>query len=138
VVKKRKIAAVAIPDDHDDVEENDEDVVDSEEPAGKKKKTKKRPAWSFTLPESADMDISSDDKIIRPTTICVGSGLFVSSVQMKGNTGGRQYSYPALCITKRTNNDPDKDFTINVNFRLVPKIVEALNKLTETKTQLLW
>jgi hypothetical protein len=68
----------------------------------------------------------------------VGSGLYVSSVQMKGNTGTRAYSYPALCITKRTNNDPDKDFTMNVNFRLVPKIVEALTKLNQTKTQLLW
>jgi hypothetical protein len=130
VVKRKKVAARSIPDD-DDVQENDDDVVSClEEPTAKKKKTSKKPDWSFTLPECIDMDISTDDKITRPTTICVGSGLYVSSIQMKGNAGKRAYSYPALCITKRTNNDPDKDFTMNVNFRLVPKIIEALTKLT--------
>jgi hypothetical protein len=122
--------------DDDDVEENDDDVddsdghVDGREPTSKKSKTSKKKNYMFVLPDTADMDISTNENINRPTTICVGSGFYVSAAQIKGKAGSRDYSYPAICFTKKSGDKgADKEYTINVNFRLVPKIIDALTTL---------
>lgn len=122
--------------DDDDVEEDDDDVddsdgnhVDGDGPASKKSKTSKK-NYMFTLPDQADMDISTNENINRPTTICVGSGFYVSAAQIKGKAGTRDYSYPALCFTKQSGEKgAEKEYTLNVNFRLLPKIIDALTTL---------
>jgi hypothetical protein len=123
--------------DDDDVEEDDDDVddsdgnhVDGKEPTSKKSKTSKKKNYMFILPDTADMDISTNENINRPTTICVGSGFYVSAAQIKGKAGTRDYSYPAICFTKQSGEKgAEKEYTLNVNFRLVPKIIDALTTL---------
>jgi hypothetical protein len=134
VVKRKRDPPPPQADD-DDVEEYDEDVdgsdghEDEREPTSKKKKTSKK-NYMFTLPDTADMDISANENINRPTTICVGSGFYVSAAQIKGKAGTRDFSYPAICFTKKSGDKAtDKEYTINVNFRLTPKIIDALTTL---------
>jgi hypothetical protein len=72
--------------------------------------------YMFVLPDTADMDISANENINRPTTICVGSGFYVSAAQIKGKAGTRDYSYPAICFTKKSGDKAtDKEYTLNVN-----------------------